>query len=209
VITKINLSSKPFRNRTLPYLISLLLLAIAVAGAVLSFAKWREIADDNKIKLEEIAAMEKELQELKGKGELVQQQLSPEQRTLLVAANKLVANKSFGWSRLFADLEGVLPGSVSASRISVENIYKDGNRIKAELEFAVLSYNYQAVMTMIDNMNNSGVFRAELRGQDLQKTEGAVYSEYTLHLIYTPAYSYSATPTDIASSTDSNEGGTR
>ena len=119
------------------------------------------------------------------KGELVQQQLTPEQRTLLIASHKLVANKSFGWSRLFADLEGVLPGSVSASRIKVENIYKDGDRIKAELDFAVLSYNYQAVMSLIDNMNNSGVFRAELRGQDLQKTERLTYTEYTLRLIYT------------------------
>jgi Tfp pilus assembly protein PilN len=205
VITKINLASKPFRNRTLPYLISLLLLAVAVAGAVLCFAKWRDINENNKIAKADIEAMQTELQELKGKGELVQQQLSPEQRTLLIAANKLVANKTFGWSRLFADLEGVLPGSVSASRISIENVYKDGNRIKAELDFAVLSYNYQAVMTMIDNMNSSGVFRAELRGQDLQKTEASVYTEYTLHLIYTPQAGYSTNPSDIAST----EGGTR
>jgi Tfp pilus assembly protein PilN len=198
VITKINLASKPFRNRTLPYLISLLLLAVAVAGAVLCFAKWRDIQLQNELAKADIALMETELQDLKGKGELVQQQLSPDQRTLLIAANKLVANKTFGWSRLFADLEGVLPGSVSASRISVENVYKDGNRIKAELDFAVLSYNYQAVMTMIDSMNSSGVFRAELRGQDLQKTEAAVYSEYTLHLIYTPTAGYSTNPSDVA-----------
>lgn len=204
MITKINLASKPFRNRTLPYLISLLMLAVAVAGAVLCFAKWREIDSDNQIAKADILAMEKELQELKGKGELVQQQLSPEQRTLLIAANKLVANKTFGWSRLFADLEAVLPGGVSASRISVENVYKDGSRIKADLDFGVLSYNYQSVMTMIDNMNNSGVFRAELRGQDLQKTEASVYTEYTLRLIYTPQASYSANPSEVAST----EGGT-
>lgn len=198
MITKINLASKPFRNRTLPYLISLLLLAITVSGAMLSFAHWSEIEKTNDFVKDEIEKMETESQELKRKSELVQQQLTPEQRTSLIAANKLVANKSFGWSRLFADLEGVLPGGVSASRINVENIYKDGDRIKAELEFGVLSYNYQAVMTMIDNMNNSGVFRAELRSQDLQKTEGAVYSEYTLSLIYTPRGSYTPTPSDVA-----------
>ncbi|HEY0427177.1 MAG TPA: hypothetical protein VGC76_05160 [Pyrinomonadaceae bacterium] len=208
MITKINLASKPFRNRTLPYLISLLLLAVAVSGAVLAFSNWREFKDKNEIAKKDIESMQTELQDLKSKGELVQQQLSPDQRALLIAANKLVANKSFGWSRLFADLEMVLPSSVSASRISVENVYKDGNRIKAELDFGVLSYNYQSVMTMIDNMNSSGVFRAELRGQDLQKTEGAVYTEYTLHLIYTPQASYSANTSDVAS-TDSNAGGTR
>ena len=105
---------------------------------------------------------------------------------MLIASHKLVASKSFGWSRLFADLEAVLPGSVSASRISVQNIFKDGDRIKAELDFSVLSRDYQSVMNMIDNMNNSGIFQAELRGQDLQKTERVTYTEYTLHIVYSP-----------------------
>lgn len=182
----------------MPYLISLLLLALAISGAMLSFSVWRNAGENNEIAKNDIIRMENDLKELKMKGELVQQQLSPDQRTLLVAAHKLVANKSFGWSRLFADLEGVLPGSVSASRIKVENVYKDGDRIKAELDFGVLSYNYQSVMTMIDNMNNSGVFRAELRGQDLQKTETAVYTEYSLSVIYTPSSGYAATPSDVA-----------
>lgn len=143
--------------------------------------------------------MEEQLRELRGKGDLVQQQLSSEQRQLLVASHKLVANKSFGWSRLFADLEGVLPGSVSASRIAVENIFKDGDRVRAELEFGVLSRDYTAVMAMMEAMNNSGLFQAELRGQDLQKNERMTYSEYTLRLIYTPAYGYAAAPAgDVA-----------
>ena len=79
--------------------------------------------------------METQRADLKGKEEQVQQSLTPEQRTLLIAAHKLVAQKSFGWSRLFADLEGVLPGGVSVSRIDVENIYKTGDRNQAELEF--------------------------------------------------------------------------
>jgi hypothetical protein len=86
-----------------------------------------------------------------------------------------------------------MPGGVSASRIAVENIYKDGDRIKAELDFGVLSRDYPAVMSMIANMNGSGLFQAELRGQDRQKNERVTYTEYTLHLIYTPAYGYAPT----------------
>ncbi len=199
MITKLNLASQPFRNRTLPYLISLLFLAIAVAGAVLSFASWRDADARNEIAKTDIVQMNAELQELKNKGTLVQQQLTPEQQALLVAAHKLVANKSFGWSRLFADLESALPGSVSVSRIGVQNVYNDGDKTKAELEFAVLSRDYTSVMTMIENMNNSGVFQAELRGQDLQKTESITYTEYTLRLIYTPRSGYSPTaPSDVA-----------
>jgi Tfp pilus assembly protein PilN len=198
MITKLNLASRPFRNRTLPYLIALILLACSVGGAILCFAKLRDYQDRNELVKSDMTRIEAELKELNNKGELVQQELSPEQRALLIGAHKLVANKAFGWSRLFADLEQVLPGSVSASRISVENIFQDGDRIKAELDFAVLSRDYRNVAQMIDNMNNSGVFKAELRGQDLQKNERLTYTEYTLHLIYTPYYSLPAASTDLA-----------
>ena len=198
MITKLNLASRPFRNRTLPYLIALILLAFSVGGAILCFAKLRDFQDRNELVKSDMTRIEAELKELNNKGELVQQELSPEQRALLIGAHKLVANKAFGWSRLFADLEQVLPGSVSASRISVENIFQDGDRIKAELDFAVLSRDYRNVAQMIDNMNNSGVFKAELRGQDLQKNERLTYTEYTLHLIYTPYYSLPTASTDLA-----------
>ncbi|HEY0458303.1 MAG TPA: hypothetical protein VGC97_04065 [Pyrinomonadaceae bacterium] len=202
MITKLNLASRPFRNRTLPYLIALLLLAFSVGGAILCFAKLRDIHNQNEIVKTQIAEMETKVKDLNTEGEKVQQELTPDQRALLVGAHKLVANKSFGWSRLFSDLEQVLPANVSASRISVENIFKDGDRVKAELDFAVLSRDYQGVAQMIDNMNNSGVFKAELRGQDRQETDRLTYSEFTLHLIYTPYY---ALPT--ANTTDLAQGG--
>lgn len=199
MITKLNLASKPFRNRTTPYLLSMLLLALAVSGAILCFSQLSANRKLNDIARDQVREMDAELARLKGEGNKVQQQLTPQQRELLVASHKLVANKTFGWSRLFADLEAVLPGSVSASRIAVENIYKDGDRVKAELEFGVLSRDYTAVMTMIENMNNSGLFQAELRGQNLQKNERVTFTEYTLRLVYTPAYGVSTAPaTDIA-----------
>lgn len=208
MINKLNLSSHPFRNRTLPFLLALLLLSVAVSGAVLSFANLRDTTAKNEIVKSEIESMSGEVKTLNGAGEKVQQQLTPEQSALLVGAHKLVANKTFGWSRLFADLEQVLPGSVSVSNITVENIYKDDEqRTRAELEFGVLSRDYQSVAAMIGNMNSSGLFQAELRGQDLQKNERITYTEYTLRLIYTPRGSYSATApaTDVAQTAEANQ----
>lgn len=199
MITKLNLASDPFRNRTTPYLLSLLLIALAVSGAIFGFAKLRSNSADNELAKQEIQQMETEVARLRGEGAKVQQQLKPEEQASLIAAHKLVANKSFGWSRFFADLESVMPGSVSASRIAVENVYQDGDRIKAELDFSVLSGNFAGVDSMITNMNNSGLFQAELRGQDLQKNERITYTEYTFHLVYTPTDVYSSTtPTDVA-----------
>lgn len=192
MITKLNLSSHPFRNRTLPYVLALLLVAFSVAGAIYAFARLNYISKDDEIAKSQTQEMQAQLNELNQKGTLVQQQLTPEEQSLLIAAHKLVANKNFGWSRLFADIEGVLPGSVSVSRIAVENVYKTADgRTQAELDFAVLSRDYQSVLTLIERMNGSGAFQADLRGQDLQKSEYFSYTEYTLHLIYRPSGGYS------------------
>ena len=199
MITKLNLATHPFRNRVLPYVAAGLLLIVSLIGGVYCLAKLNENKKQNDLLAATVADRQAEIARLKGEGEKVQQLLTPEQKTLLTASHKLVANKTFGWSRLFADLESVLPGSVSASRIAVDNIYQDGDRIKAELELGVISRDYPAVMAMIANMDNSGLFRAELRGQDLQKNERITYTEYTFRLIYTPGYGYATSPaTDIA-----------
>jgi Tfp pilus assembly protein PilN len=207
VITKLNLSSNPFRNRTTPYLISLVMIGIAGLATIFFLTRLNENRELTKVTASQTQEMEAEVARLKGEGEKVQQQLTPQQRELLVASHKLVANKSFGWSRLFADLESVLPGSVSASRIAVENVYKDGDQVKAELDFAVLSHDYPAVMSMIDSMNNSGLFQAELRGQDRQKTERTTYTEYSLHLVYTQAYARSAPQAPTADIAQTGQGG--
>jgi len=200
VIAKLNLATYPFRNRTLPYLGASLLLMLSALLGVYSVYTLNENAKKNELLVAAIAEDRGEIARLKAEGEKVQQLLSADQKALLTASHKLVSNKKFGWSRLFADLESVLPNSVSASRIAVENIYQDGERIKAELELGVLSRDYPAVMVMIDRMNNSGLFRAELRGQDLQKNERFTFTEYTFRLIYTPAYGYAtASPAEVAS----------
>ena len=199
MITKLNLATNPFRNRVLPYLMAALLLVVSAIGGVYCLARMNDNKKQNELLARAIQERQTEIQRLKGEGEKVQQLLSPEQKAMLSASHKLVANKTFGWSRLFSDLESVLPGSVSASRIAVDNIYQDGDRIKAELELSVLSRDYPAVMSMIENMNNSGLFRAELRGQDLQKNERITYSEYTFYVVYSPTNTYAtATTTDIA-----------
>ena len=199
MITKLNLATSPFRNRVLPYLIAALLLVMSAIGGVYCLARMNDNKKQNELLAKAIQERQTEIQRLKGEGEKVQQLLSPEQKAMLSASHKLVANKTFGWSRLFSDLESVLPGGVSASRIAVDNIYQDGDRVKAELELSVLSRDYPAVMSMIENMNNSGLFRAELRGQDLQKNERVTFSEYTFHIVYSPTNGYAAAPTtDIA-----------
>lgn len=183
------------------------MLLIGGIGLMLCLYQLKINSDQNKSLRADISDRENQIKQLKGEGEKVQQELTPEQKAILSASHKLVANKRFGWSRLFADLESVLPGSVSASRIVVQNVYADGDKLKAEIELGVLSRDYASVINMIENMSNSDLFQAELRGQDRQETERVVYTEYTLRVIYSPGYSYSATPqSDVA---QNNDGGVR
>ncbi|HYP51031.1 MAG TPA: hypothetical protein VEQ34_08835 [Pyrinomonadaceae bacterium] len=205
MINKLNLATHPFRNRTLPYLLALACCTLALVGVIFGFAKLQQVNEEKEMVNSQIREMETQLGDLKSKGDQVQQSLTQEQKTLLVAAHKLVAQKNFGWSRLFADLEGVLPGGVSVSRINVENVYQNGDHTQAELELSVLSKDYQSVMNMIDTMNSRPIFQAELRGQDLQKKDWFSYTEYTLRLVYTQPLGYSTSPPaqagDVASVT--------
>jgi Tfp pilus assembly protein PilN len=199
VLTKLNLATHPFRNRNLPYLLALFMLAISVAGALIAFAILQNNRRENQKAVAQIEELQSDIDRLNGEGAKIQQQLTPDQQNLLIAAHKLVSNKTFVWSRLFSDLESVLPEGVSASRMVVRNVYTDGGRVTAELDFAVLSHDYPAVQNMIDAMNNSGLFQAELRGQDLQKTDRSTFTEYTLRLIYSPTRSLAPGPTiDVA-----------
>lgn len=208
MITRLSLSSKPFRNRRLPYLVAGVMVFLALIGGVYGVTRYRTVTRDNMAGKIVINELETEIAELREKGEKVNKSLTTQQRELMVAGHKLVANKEFGWSRLLFDLERVLPADVSASRISVENVFKDGDRVAAELEFAVLSRNYVSVVNMIQRMNESGIFRASLRGQDLQEGERFQFTEYTMLLTYRPGAGVSAAPaTDVALA--GNEGGAR
>ena len=204
MITRLNLASDPFRNRNLPYIIALLMLGVSVAGALFAFAQLRSNSTEDKRLQDQITELQKSVDDLAGRGKEVQQQLSPDQQNRLIAAHTIVANKSFNWSRLFSDLEAVMPEGVSASKISVKNVYSEGGQVRAELEFAVLSHDYASVGAMMDQMNNSGLFQAALRGQDLQKTDRTTFSEYTLRVIYTPTYRLAEPTTDMA---QNNAGG--
>jgi Tfp pilus assembly protein PilN len=196
VIVELNLATNPFRNRAIPYLLAFVLFLIGATATAYSIFSWRQYKAEEEIIRNQTEQMESEIASLRQQGAEVRQQLTPQQQQILVAAHQLVANKSFSWSRLFADLERVLPPSVSASRISVQNVFVEGEREKAELELTVISRDFGSVMSMISAMNNSGVFSAELRGQDLQRTDHSSYMEYRLRVIYSPAYGYSAS--DVA-----------
>lgn len=193
----------------MPYILAAAVLLFACVGGLIAVSQYRQAISMNEVVKSDVDSMGEELRALNEKSDKVRQSLSPAQEQLMVAAHTLVAHKDFSWSRLLSDLETVIPGSVSASRINVENVYREGEQLRAELDFSVLARDYQGVLEMIRRMNESGIFRASLRGQDLQKSDRFTYSEFTLKLVYSPRSGYApAVQADVARN-ESGEGGVR
>ena len=184
--TKLNLASKPFSNRSLPWVVITVvvvvsLVALVFIGRATSRANVRVAAvqnDINKLKGQEL--------QLRKQVQAVKNSLTTEQLLTLSAAHTLVDRKHFSWSRLFADLESALPGSVRVKRIAVRGVATRGNETLAELELTVVTKSPATITEMIADMDRAGVFHAELRSQNLQRGRGESGAEYELYVIYRP-----------------------
>ena len=197
--TKLNLASKPFTNRALPWIVTAAIIFVSLISLVF-------ILRATNIANTQAAVVQKDINELGQKeialrkqAEAVRQSLTTEQRQTLAAAHALVDRKQFSWSRLFADLEAALPGNVRVKRIAVRGVSTQGTQTLAELELAVVAKTPNVVTEMIAAMDRVGIFRAELRSQNLQRGRGESGSEYELFVIYTPRAGAPATTSPIAS----------
>lgn len=188
MINQLNLSSRPFRNRTLPWILAAVGIFISVFAAFFVLVEQQKVSNQTKAVTAEINEIEPKIKELTAQGERIREALTPEQRVLLRSAHNLVDRRRFSWSRLFADLESVLPRDVRVSNIGVRDVIEQGGgRMLAELDFAVVSKDYQSVVNMLNEMNNSGKFQSvELRAQDLQRDKGNL-TEYSMQLRYLPS----------------------
>jgi Tfp pilus assembly protein PilN len=186
VNTNINLASKPFNNRLLPWLLTILVLSVSVIGLLIvvryTFAARQEAdliqKDINNLKEEEHAIL--------AAATKVQQSFTNEQLQALQGAHQLVNRKKFSWSRLLADLEASLPGNVRVSRIAVRGVAVQADQTVAELELVVFAKSSTSVTDMMAEMNKAGIFQAELRAQNLQKGRGEIGTEYELYVVYRP-----------------------
>ena len=186
--TQLNLSSRPFRNRTLPWILAAVGLLVALFAGFFVLAEYQRVSGQTKSVKAEINQIDPKINQLKADGDKIRQSLNPEQQVLLRSAHNLVDRRRFSWSRLFADLESVLPRDVSVSHIGIRDVVdQGGGRMLAELDFSVMSKDYQSVVNMLNEMNDSGKFQSvELRAQDLQRDKGNL-TEYSMQLRYLPS----------------------
>ena len=183
---RLNLASKPFNNKILPWALAIFVAFVSLISVVFiirATSQAQTRADAVQVEINELRQKE---QVVRQRAEQVKESLTPEQRQTLSAAHDLVNRKRFSWSRLFADLETALPANVKVARISVREVGTHGAQTVAELDLAVFAKSSQTVTDMIAQMDQAGVFNAELRSQTLQKGRGEAGTEYELYVIYTP-----------------------
>ncbi len=196
--TKLNLASRPFNNRSLPWMITAAVIFVSLVSLIFIVRATREANaqanavqnDINNLRLQERA--------LQAQAETVKNSLTSEQLQTLDAAHALVDRKRFSWSRLFADLESALPGAVRVKSIAVRRVVTRGDETQAELDLTVVAKTPAIVTDMIAEMDRAGVFHSELRTQNLQRGRGESGAEYELAVVYRPRAGTATATTVVA-----------
>ena len=180
----LNLASKPFSNRIVPWALTALILFVSLIGLILVVrltTNARKEAGVTEAKINELKQEEHKLLEA---AKQVQNSFTPEQQLALPAAHALVDRKGFSWSRLLADLETSLPNNIKVSRIAVRDVTRQASQTVAQLDLAVFTQNPSTLSEWIGQLHQDGIFEAVLRNQQLQKGRGEAGTEYELVVIY-------------------------
>ncbi len=182
----LNLASKHFNNRALPWILTVVILFSSVIGLVLIVRFTTEASRKADLVQADINVLREKEQSLLKAAQQVKESLTPQQQQSLKAAHELVDRKAFSWSRLLSDLESSLPANVKVSRLAVRNVTTAGNQTVAELELDVFAKSSTTITDMIGAMDRAGIFDAQLLSQNLQKGRGESGTEYDLFVVYRP-----------------------
>ena len=186
MVTKLNLSNNPFRNRVLPWTVTGVITVFSIIALIFIAQKTFQKNAQAQATARDVAELRKQSDALNKQAEDIRKALTPEQQRDLKSAHTLVNRKQFSWSRLFADLEAALPRDVRVQRIAVKEVRSDGDRTVANLELVVVSKSSTIVTEMIQNMEREGTFHAELTSQNLQRGREEGGAEYEMNVYYSP-----------------------
>ncbi len=184
----VNLSSRPFRNRRLFWLVILLLFAVPAyfgLGAVGDLARRQA----------ELDALDADIQGLQrgirtsDKPASANLTISADRNRQLLAASELIARRSFSWSQLLDDIERNLPAGVRVLRVAVAQIQpneRDAAGVEIEsaatLNMSVIGKSGAEVTAMINKFHESRRFKVSPIAQ--KAVEGTEEIEFELKVEY-------------------------
>lgn len=201
----LNLASKPFSNRILPWALTGIILFVSMIGLFFVVKLTTNAKNEANVLEVEINGLKQREHAALEAAKKLQQELSTDQKQALPAAHSLVDRKAFSWSRLLADLEASLPAKVKVTRISVREVNRQADQMVAQLDLAVFAQDPAIVNAMISSMHDEGVFNAEIRNQNLQKGRGETGTEYELFVIYRARSGYASE--NVAKANQAGKGG--
>ena len=187
----LNLASKPFSNRLLPWALTAIVLFVSLIGLILVVRLTTQANREADTAQAEINGLKQQEKTLLEAAEKFKNTFTADQQQALPAAHQLVDRKTFSWSGLLADLEASLPSSVKVHRISIRDVSSQANQTVAQLDLAVFTKNPSTITDMIAAMHKEGIFQVELRSQNLQKGRGESGTEYEFAVVYRARQSFS------------------
>jgi len=183
---KLNLASNPFRNRALPWTVTAVITLVSIVALVLIAKSTIQTNREAQKAHLDVADLQKRAAEYNQRSEAIKTALTPDQQRTLKSAHTLVDRKRFSWSRLFADLEAALPGTVRVARIAVKEVRAQDDRTVANLELTLVSKNSTIITQLIEDMQREGVFQAQLTSQNAKRGKGESGDEYEMSVYYEP-----------------------
>lgn len=188
----LNLASRPFSNRVLPWALTAIVLFISFVGLVI-VVRLTTVANRQAATLQvENNALKQQEKSLMDVANAARAQMSADQQRAVPSAHKLIDRKHFSWSRLLADFESELPGNVRVQRIAVRDVSTQADSTIATLDIAVFTKEPATISSMIAAMHQKGIFQLVLRSQDLAKGRGEQGTEYEFDVIYRAPAAFSS-----------------
>lgn len=184
MISRLNLASEPFRNRTLPWTVAVAVSAVSLVALVLVLARYNEVRAQADVSDRQVQAMRGQQKELDRQADSIRQGIPAEQRQPLEAARALVSRKGFSWSQLFSDLEEFMPANVRVARINVREVTQVGDQTRTDLDLTVVGRAPTDVTGMLDKMNRSGTFSALPVNENVKSGRGESGYEWLLRVSY-------------------------
>ena len=188
----INLASKPFSNRILPWALTVIILFVSLIGLLIVVQLTTTTRRETALVEGQITQLKQREHNMLDAAQQVKQSFTPDQQQAIPAAHELVDRKAFSWSRLLADLESSLPANVKVTRIAVRDVNRQGDQTIAQLDMAVFTKNPSTLNDMLNTWEGDGVFHAEIRTQTLAKGRGEAGTEYELAVTYRARAGYSS-----------------
>jgi hypothetical protein len=192
VNNSLNLASKPFSNRLLPWALTVIILFVSLIGLLIVVQLMTTTKRETAVVEGQITQLKQREHNMLDAAQQVKQSFTPEQQQAIPAAHELVDRKAFSWSRLLSDLEAALPANVKVSRIAVRDVNRQGDQTIAQLDMAVFTKNPSTISEMLTAWEGDGVFHAEIRTQNLAKGRGEAGTEYELAVVYRARAGYSS-----------------